>query len=168
MVYLKYGKVKLKMIEGYDITKSSQEVTFNSVKCDFTEHTAEDLPERYQEVKIIEEKKFYSNGIHTTTENLIFVGYVDDYDFGEMREKDVDVNIEITLLSPMKKATLRTCIAVGTYQLKELIEKTVLVPLVDDGYEIKIFDIDDRQVTVNFLVETVEYCMRSLSNKYNF
>lgn len=168
MVYLKYGKVKLKMIDGYDITKSSQEVTFNSVKCDFTEHTAEDLPERYQEVKIVEEKEFYSNGIRKTTDSLLFVGYVDDYNFGEMREKDVDVDIEITLLSPMKKATLRTCIAVGTYQLKELIEKNVLVPLIDDGYEIKVLDIDDRQVTVNFLVETVEYCMRSLSNKYNF
>lgn len=165
MVYLKYGKVKLKIIDGYDITKSSQEVTFNSIKCDFTGHKADELPERYQEVEIIEEKTILDE-IHN--EKLLFIGYVDDYSFGEMREEDIDIDIEITLLSPIKKATLRTCIAVGTYQLKDLIEKTILISLIDDGYTIKTLDIDDKQVTVNFLVETIEYCMRNLSNKYNF
>ena len=74
-----------------------------------------------------------------------------------MRETDIETDINITLLSPMKMATLRTTTAVGTYQLKDLIENTILLPLLDDGFTVGDFEIKDRQITVNYLVETIEY-----------
>lgn len=85
-----------------------------------------------------------------------------------MRETDIETDINITLLSPMKMATLRTTTAVGTYQLKDLIENIILLPLIDDGFTVGDFEIKDRQITVNYLVETIEYCLNNLSNKFNF
>lgn len=85
-----------------------------------------------------------------------------------MRETDIETDINITLLSPMKMATLRTATAVGTYQLKDLIENTILTPLLNDGFTIEDMEIKDRKITVNYLVETVEYCLNNLSNKFNF
>lgn len=101
-------------------------------------------------------------------EKLLFTGYVDDYSFNEMREKDVDMDINITLYSPMKMTTLRTATAVGTYELKSLIQKEILSPLIDDGFSIEELDITNRQLTVNYISETIEYCMNNLSNKFNF
>lgn len=101
-------------------------------------------------------------------EKLLFTGYVDDYSFNEMREKDVDIDINITLYSPMKMTTLRTATAVGTYELKSLIQKEILSPLIDDGFSIEELDITNRQLTVNYISETIEYCMNNLSNKFNF
>lgn len=155
MTKLMYGNTELKVLDGYDVTKSSQEVTFNSIVCDFTGYTQEDLPDKYQEVKLVE------NG------NILFFGYVDDYSFKEMRETDIDTEIEITLLSPMKLATLRTVILSGTYKLNDLILE-ILQPLIDDGYEIEEMEISNRTVTVNYPLNTIEYCMNNLSNKFNF
>ena len=103
-----------------------------------------------------------------TYDKLLYTGYIDDYVFDEMRELDEDINISFTLLSPQKIATLRTCIAVGTYEIKDLIENIILAPLIDDGFTLKEINIVNKSLTVNFLVETVEYCMNNLSNKYNF
>ena len=101
-------------------------------------------------------------------EKLLYTGYIEDYSFNEMREKDVDIDINITLYSPMKMTTLRTATAVGTYKLKSLIQKEILSPLIDDGFSIEELDITDRQLTVNYISETIEYCMNNLSNKFNF
>lgn len=155
MTTLEYGNCKLDILNRYSITKSSQDVTFNSITCDFTNHIKEDLPDKYQEVKIIEDG------------NILFFGYVDDCNFKEMRELDVDTEIEITLLSPMKLATLRTVILSGTYRLNDLILE-VLQPLINDGYEITEMDVANRTTTVNYPLNTVEYCMNNLSNKFNF
>lgn len=155
MTTLNYGNCELEIANDYSISKSSQEVTFNSITCDFTGHGKEDLPKKYQEVKIVEDG------------NILFFGYVDDYNIAEMREVDVEMNIEITLLSPMKLATLRTVILSGSYQLNDLVLK-ILQPLIDDGYEIVEMDLINRTITVNYPLDTVEYCMNNLSNKFNF
>jgi len=155
MVRLVYGECELKVVDGYSMTKSSQEVTFNSIICDFTGHKKEDLPDKYQEVKLMEDG------------NILFFGYVDSYTFKEMRELDVNTEIEITLLSPMKLATLRTVILSGTYKLLDLIPQ-VLQPLLDDGYVIEELEVTNRTITVNYPLNTIEYCMNNLSNKFNF
>ena len=103
-----------------------------------------------------------------TQKKYYFFGYIESYDFNEMREKDVDIDINITLYSPMKMTTLRTATAVGTYELKSLIQKEILSPLIDDGFSIEELDITNRQLTVNYISETIEYCMNNLSNKFNF
>lgn len=160
MIKLKYGNVILDIYDGYQITKSSQEVTFSDLTCDFTNRTIEELPEKYQEAKLVEIDKFGN-------EEVLFFGYVESYDFGEMRETDIDRDINITLLSPMKLATLRTVILAGSYSLQELIRE-VLQPLIDDGYVIEEMQVTNRTITVNYPLCTVEYCMNNLSNKFNF
>lgn len=161
MVYLKYNSVKLPVLDNYNIAKSSQEITFSDLKCDFTGHQKADLPEKYQEVRVVEESE-------TNQETLLYTGYIDDYVFDEMRELDIDTSISFTLMTPKKITTLRTCIAVGTYQLKDLIENIILAPLIDDGFILKTLEITDRKITVNYLCKTIEYCLNNLSNKFNF
>lgn len=152
---IKYGDVELPVYNDYNITKSSQDISYSDFSCDYTGHTKNELPERYQEVEIIENNK------------TIAFGYIDSYEFGELRESDIETNINISLLTPKKIATLKTVIAVGNYEMEELLN-IILEPLINEGYEIAKLNIAKSQVTVNFLVETVEYCMDNLSNKYNF
>lgn len=158
MIVLKYGNTSLLAHSGYNITKSSQEVQFSDITCDFNDKTKDDLPIKYQEAQLIDEE----NG------KVYFTGYIESYDFGNMREVDVDRNINITLMSPMSLTTLRSAIAIGTYMLKDLIQNTILVSMINDGFEIVEMNIADREISVNFLMQTVEYCMNVLSNKYNF
>ena len=56
-VVLRYGNTDLNIYDGYDLTKSSQEVTYSDLTCEFTGHSVDELPERYQEAKIIEKQK---------------------------------------------------------------------------------------------------------------
>lgn len=103
-----------------------------------------------------------------TYDKLLYTGYIEDYVFDKMRELDIDTSINFTLMTPKKITTLRTCIAVGTYQLKDLIENIILAPLIDDGFILKTLEITDRKITVNYLCKTIEYCLNNLSNKFNF
>lgn len=158
MIVLKYGEVSLLVEEDYSITKSSQEVKFSNITCDFTNHSKNDLPIKYQEAKMLDDE----------TNEIFFTGYIESYNFGDMREVDVDRDINITLLSPMALTTLRSAIAIGNYMLKDLIENVILASMIDDGFIIEEMSIADKEISVNFLMQTVEYCMNVLSNKYNF
>lgn len=149
--------IELPIINNYEITKSSQEVTYSDLTCDFTNKTADDLPEKYQEVKIINDE----------TNEINYFGYIDSYSFNEMRETDIFTEINFTLLSPMKLATLRTFIAVGVYDLEDLIQNIIFKPLINDGFEMNTLSVSKRQVTVNFLSDTIEYGMNILSNQNN-
>ena len=158
MIVFRYGATELNLIGEYSIKKSSQDVTFSDITCDFTGHKKEDLPIKYQEAQLVDNE----------TGEVSFTGYIESYDFGDMREVDVDREINISLLSPMSLTTLRSTIAVGNYMLKDLIQNTILSSMIDDGFSIVEMNIADREISVNFLMETVEYCMNILSNKYNF
>ena len=151
---IEYGDVNLQLIDGYELTKGSQTVTFSNLKVDFTGHDSSDLPQKYQECKI------YVKG------QLKFVGYINGYSFKEMREKDKFLEVEFEILSPMAMTTIRTQIATGNYYLKELIQ-FVFEPLIDDGFEIREINVTDRNVTVNYVCETIEYIMSDLSSDYN-
>ena len=148
--------VDLPIINNYEITKSSQDVSYSDLTCDFTNRTPNDLPEKYQEVQIIDDNN-----------KINYFGYIDSYNFNEMRETDKFTEINFTLLSPMKLATLRTFTAIGVFQLNDLIENKIFKPLINDGFEIVILNIPNKQITVNFLSQTVEFGMNELSNKYN-
>lgn len=158
MIVLKYNDVSLPIQNSYSITKSSQEVQFSDLTCDFTGKGKEDLPIKYQEVKVLDDE----------TQEVLFTGYIDSYDFGNMREVDIEREINITLLSPIALTTIRSAIAIGNYMLKDLIQNTILSSMLDDGFTIAEMNIADREISVNFLMQTVEYCMNILSNKYNF
>lgn len=165
MKRLKYKKnaneyVELKLLDAYEITRSSQEVSYSDLKCDFTGHTIDDLPDKYQEVQIVE--------VHNGYDEVKYFGYINNYNFNEIREVDEFISINITLLSPMKLATLRTFTAIGSYRLKNLIENIILSPLIKDGFTLQEIDITDRTISVNYLSSTVEYGLNDLSNHYNF
>ena len=151
---IEYGNIQLRMLDGYEINKSSQTVSFSSIKVDFTGHTADDLPEKYQEVKVI------ING------KLKFIGYVNGYNFGELRTTDKYVELDIELLSPIALCTLRTVMLTGEYDLTDLITR-IFEPLIDDGFEIQELNITNRKVNVNYVCETIEYAMNKLASKYN-
>lgn len=76
---------------------------------------------------------------------------------GEFRE------LTLNLLSPLSMATNKVVTIIGTYKLKEVIERA-LNPLVLDGFEIKELNVRDGQKTVRFLMQTTEFVMNSLSN----
>lgn len=151
---IEYGDIQLSLIGSYDLNKSSQAVSFSNLTCDFTNHTSDDLPQRYEECQV------YVNN------DLKFVGYINGYSFREMRETDDFLEIQLELLSPMAMTTIRTQIATGIYNLKNLIN-FVFEPLVDDGFTIEEVDVIDRQLTVNYVCETIEYIMSDLSSSYN-
>lgn len=58
MIKLKYGNTMLDVYTDYQITKSSQDVTFNDLTCNFTNRTTEELPEKYQEGKLVDIDNF--------------------------------------------------------------------------------------------------------------
>lgn len=149
--------VELGILNTYEIEKSSQEVSFSDIDCDFTEFTAEDLPEKYQEVQIIDDE----------TNEIKYFGYVDQYSFKEMRETDKFTEISFTLLSPMKLATLRTFIAIGSYNLEDLIRNIILKPLINDGFTIEKLSVPNKTISANYLSKTIEYGLNTLSNQYN-
>lgn len=156
MIVAKYGNVELNVYDNYSINKSGNEVSFSDISCDFTGHSKDDLPEKYQEIKVID----------TSLNKVRFVGYLDSYDLGEMRETDIERDVNISLLSPLSLATLRTVSVVGTYEIKELINE-IFRPLVDDGFVIKEINLSNRNVTANYVLETIEYCMNDLSSSFN-
>ena len=160
-VVLRYGNIELDIFGEYNITESSQDVKYSDIKCDFTGYTQEQLPEKYQEVQIVQ-KNDYNN------EKILYMGYVESYNFGQMRETDIETDINISLYSPKKMATLRTATAIGTFNLINVISNKILTPLIDDGFVLKEININNPSVTVNFISETIEYCLNNLSNKYNF
>lgn len=151
---IEYGEIQLPLLNGYDLNKSSQTVSFSNLKCDFTNHTSDDLPQRYQECNV------YVNN------ELKFVGYINGCSFKEMRETDNFLEAEFELLSPMAMTTLRTQTATGNYKLKDLVN-FIFEPLINDGFKMKELDIPDYSLTINYVCETIEYIMSDLSNKYS-
>lgn len=155
MIKLKYGNNYYDMLENFDFEKSSREVKYSNVKIDFTGLTTSDLPKKYQECQIVDGNK------------VLFTGYADSYSISEMKlEDDSFRSLEIVLLSPMAMATVRTVILKGTYDTKELIRQ-VLAPLIVDGFTIEELNIDKSQITVNFVLKSIEDCMNKISNAKN-
>lgn len=154
---LKYGNIELEIQDNFEIDKSSNEVVYSDITCNWNQPMS-NLPQKLQEVQII----------NKDNDQVESYGYINSYTFGQMRETDVETDIEFNLLSPMKLTTLRTIIAKGTYQLVDLMQNTILAPLIYDGFTIKKIEIPDHQVTINYNLETIEFCMNNLSSKFNF
>lgn len=157
MKTLKYNDKKYKMIDSYNYEKSSREVKYSEVTIDFTDLTSSDLPKKYQECQIVDEN-----------DNILFTGYVSDFAISDMHlERDVSRTLSIELISPMALATVRTVILKGTYPLKEAINK-IIWPLLDDGFILKELNVSNQNVTVNYVLTTVEESLNRLSNSNNF
>ena len=163
MIRLIYNNKPFKILNEFDVSTSNSNITFNYIKIDFTGYTLDDMPLKYQEVQI----KECEAGQNILTEgDVLFFGYVDTIKLGNMKMSEEDRELSITLLSPLKLATVRTVTAVGTFQLEDLIER-VFEPLIVDGFEIAELNIPNSQITVNYIMQSVESCMNDLSYKRN-
>lgn len=152
MTYLQYSGKKFKILNEYSLNTSSRQVTFSDLTIDFTDKTLNDLPIKYQEVQI---KK---------NNTVIYTGYVNSFTLPSMKQSDNEFReLEINLLSPMQMATNKVVTITGTYKLTDVIERA-FSPLILDGFEIKELNVRNGQKTVNFLMQTTEFVMNSLSN----
>lgn len=154
MVRLEYEGKQFKIVDEYELNNSSREVTFSDVTIDFTGHTKEDLPINFEEVHIIKDG------------NIIYTGYVNSFDLPSMKNQEQYIELSLNLLSPMQMATNKIVTIIGTYTLKNVINK-VFEPMILDGYVIKEMNVRDGQKTVSFLMETIEYVMNALSHSEN-
>lgn len=156
MISLEYGKNKFKVIYPYTINNSINNVTFSSISIDFTGFKLEDLPYKYQEVKLVDD----------TENRILFTGYFDSPDFSDMKLPHEERILTLNLLSPLKMAQVRCVTLTGTYKIKEAVIR-ILQPLIDDGYKLCELNISDGQITLNHVLQTIDYCMNDIGHKRN-
>lgn len=158
MIKLKYNNKLYKMIGTYNYEKSSREVKYSNVTIEFTGLTSSDLPKKYQECQVVDD----------TDNTILYTGYASSFSISDMKlEDDVFRSLEIELISPMSLATVRMITLKGTYYLKNAIEK-IIKPLINDGFTLKELNVNDKNVTVNFVLNSIEDSLNKLSNDNNF
>ena len=162
MIRLVYNNKAFKILNEYQISQSNNEVTFNDITIDFTGYTLADMPYKYQEIKIME----LQNENNLENGKTLFTGYLDDINISKMQLRKENREMTLTLLSPLKMATVRCVNLIGTFELSTAIRR-ILEPLLNDGFTIKEFNINDSKITANFILETVEYCMNNIGYKGN-
>ena len=155
----------LRVFDEFVLKKSSQNVEFSEINVDFYNSVKEELPYKMQEVRIFEgdfkDEEDIVNG------NLLFVGYVDDYELTSETNFRKDATLKLSLLSPLALATKRYMSISGNYNTIELIN-LLFEPLINDGFTIKETNIVDKQISVNYFINTIEEIANDLSNKLNF
>lgn len=159
MKKVKYNGKLFKLLDNCGFKSSNNEVTFNDVKIDFTGCSLADIPFKYQKIEVVE--------IEGEQEEVIFTGYLDTIKPSFVTKKKKGYReLSMTLLSPLKMATVRTISLIGTYSKEECIRR-ILQPLIDDGFTIEELNIDDGQISVNFVLETIENAMNNVCSKTN-
>lgn len=154
MMKIEYGGKKFNIEYPYNISNSVNDVTFSSISINFTGYKLEDLPYKYQEIKLIDEEQ----------DKVIFTGYFDSPDFSDMKVPGEERTLTLNLLSPLKMAQVRCVTLIGTYAIKEAVNR-ILQPLIDDGYKISEFNIGEGEITLNHVLQTIEYCMNNIGHK---
>lgn len=149
-----YNNKNFEILNGFNFKFSNNEVTFSDITIDFTGYSIADIPYKYQEIKIKED------------ETVLFTGFVDEIDFSKFHMREEDREMTLTLLSPLALATKRNVSLIGTYSVKDAIQR-ILQPLIDDGFVIKEMNITDGQITTNYVLETIENCMNNIGFKRN-
>lgn len=160
MIRLVYNNKAFKIEDSYNIEFSSNEVTFNDLTIDFAGYSLADIPFKYQKIEIRESDDDILNG------EILFTGYLDEIKLSTMKNKKEERQLQLTLLSPLKMATIRTSSLVGTYSVSEAINR-ILEPLINDGFIIKELNVEEGQITTNFVLETIENCMNTICSRRN-
>lgn len=147
-----------RLIDNFQFEFTNNEVSFQDIIIDFTGMSLEDMPFKYQEIKVYQFKSENDEG------ELIFSGFVDEVNISDMLNEDEDRELIITLLSPMKMATVRNVTLIGTFEKEEAVRR-VLQPLLDDGFSIKEINVSNGQITCNYLIQTIEFCLNDISSR---
>jgi len=163
MIKLVYNNKAFDILNYFKISQSNNEVTFNDITIDFTGYTLADMPLKYQEVQI---KECRDNENILTQGDVLFFGYVDTIELGKMRMSQEDRELTITLLSPLKLATVRTTTIIGTYNLSDAINK-IFEPLINDGFIISELNITNSQILLSYIMQPIETIMNDLCRKKN-
>lgn len=160
MVYLTYLDKALRLLDSYNIKKSSREVSFSEVIADFTGKFKEDLPVKFQEVEV------WRGTDANIKQEKLFTGYIDTCNLPELKNKKEYRELTISLLSPMQMATNRTVTISGSYNVQYVINRA-LQPLLADGFVLRYYYYENKNISVSYLFETVENVMNDLSNRLN-
>lgn len=159
-----------KIEESLSISKSSNKVNENDIKIDFTGYGLEDIPYQYQEIKIVrgESEEIENAEINEDYSNLeiVYTGFFDSPKFNKMKLQDEDRSLTLELISPYGMSTKRSISLIGIYPKEEAIRK-ILEPLINDGFTIEELNVSEGQITTNFILEKIEYCMNRISYKLN-
>ncbi len=150
MLRLVYNKKALKILNEYSIKSSNSDVSFSDITIDFSGCSLIDIPFKYQEITIREA----INEEEILEGKVIFTGFLDDVNLSEMKNKNEDRSLTLTLLSPLAMATKRYTSLIGTYK-KAVAIKRIYKPLIDDGFKITELNIEDGQITNKFCTR---YC----------
>lgn len=163
MIRLIYNNKAFRILNEYQFNQNNKEVTFNDITIDFTGYSIADIPLKFQEIQI---KQCRDNQDILTQGNVLFFGYVDTIELGKMQMSEENRELSITLLSPLKLATLRTSTVIGTYQLSEALER-IFEPLINDGFVISEMNVPQSQVLLSYIMEPIETIMNDLGLKKN-
>lgn len=162
MIRLVYNNTAFRILNYFQTESSGTDVTFNDITVDFTGYGLADMPLKYQEIQI---KECKDNENILTEGKVLFFGYVDTVAPSLMKKSEENRELNITLLSPRKLATVRTATVIGTYQFKNAIEK-IFEPLINDGFTLEI-NVPEIQVLLSYILQPVETIMNDLSQKKN-
>jgi hypothetical protein len=195
MLKVEFNGKLFDILNDLSITKASNEVNFDDITIDFTGHTIDELPIKYQEIKLVEYNKIantyiieetnkehpsnneYSLAELYTVENeeekfeyeitdTLYYGFLEDYTINSRKNEDEDITLTMTLLTPMKMTTVRYITLFGEYTLSNLIQK-ILEPLLKDGFNIKTIDVPERTYNVKWNLKDIESAMNIIANIYN-
>lgn len=163
MYMVKINNNYYKMLAPYSLENSSKEVKYSDITVDFDDGTFLDLPLQYQEIQVLSGTE---NDIKSGKGIIKYFGYVESYSLNTIKKATDPKELTLSILSPMKLATLRTVNIDGYYDIDTLLD-LVLEPLIEEGFTIKEKQVHSRAFTVQFIMQTVEYCMNSISNAKN-
>lgn len=161
MIRLIFNNKAFRILNEYQFDQNNKEVTFNDITIDFTGYSIADIPLKFQEIQI---KQCKDNQNILTQGDVLFFGYVDTIELGKMQMSEENRELSITLLSPLKLATLRTATIIGTYQLSEALER-IFEPLINDGFVISEMNVPQSQVLLSYIMEPIETIMNDLGLK---
>lgn len=158
------SKEILPVYDTLELNKSGNELTFSNVKADFGIRDMEQLPMAFQEIRIWQGELIGEDDLSEC--ELKYTGFLDQASLTQKHTDEDECDIELTLLSPMNLTTKRYVSVSGTYKTNELFY-LIFEPLINDGFNLERINMDDRAISVNYYLETIETIMNDLSNKLN-
>lgn len=157
-------KEVLPVYDALEFNKSSNELTFSTIKADYGIRTMDKLPMAYQEIRIWQGNLIGEDDLSEC--ELKYTGFLDKAELTQKHNDEDECDIEFTLLSPMNITTKRYVSVSGTYKTNELFN-LIFEPLINDGFNLKKINMESKTITVNYYLETIETIMNDLSNKLN-
>lgn len=161
-----YSQLKevLPVYDALDISKSGNELTFSNVKADFGIREKWQLPMAFQEIRIWQGELIGNDDLSKC--ELIYTGFLDKASLTQKYNNEDECDIELSLISPMNLTTKRYVSINGTYDTDKLFY-LIFKSLINDGFNLSEINIDNKKISVNYYLETIETIMNDLSNKLN-